>query len=142
MLHAPKTCVHECMRTCKPAPIWPMGLAKPANSLHERMHATRYIYKLLIPIKIGTRNTNLKILCPSRGMCTNTVHSADMLACTCTHGWSRQMAQIISICMRYTVLCQARGPVRHAWAEPCMRVESARIWHFNTCARACHMHAE
>ena len=28
-------------------------------------------------------------------MCTDTVHSADMLACTCTHGWSRQMAQII-----------------------------------------------
>ena len=87
MLHAPNTCVHECMRTCKPGPIWPMLLAKPAESLHERMHATRNIYKLLIPIKIGTRNIKIQHLCPSRGMCTDTVHSADMLACTCTHGW-------------------------------------------------------
>ena len=65
MLHAPKTCVHECMRTCPPRTDLANDLAKPVDSLHERMHATRNIYKLLIPIKIGTRNTNLKILCPS-----------------------------------------------------------------------------
>ena len=61
MLHAPNTCVHECMRTCKPAPIWPMGLAKPANSLHERMHASTNTCNLLIHIHISTRNMNLKI---------------------------------------------------------------------------------
>ena len=66
-----------------------MVLAKPAESLHESMHASRDIYNLLIDIKISTRNMKSKILCPSRGMCTNTAHSTDMLACTCMHGWSR-----------------------------------------------------
>ena len=83
MLHAPKACVHEYMRTCTIGPIRPMALAKPAESLHESMHASRDIYNLLIDIKISTRNMKLKILCPSRGMCTNTVHSADMLAHAC-----------------------------------------------------------
>ena len=40
------------------------------------------------------------------------------------------------------ILCQALGPVGDAWAEPCMRVGSAGVWHFSTCARSCHMHAE
>ena len=110
MLHAPKACVHEYMRTCTIGPIRPMALAKPAESLHESMHASRDIYNLLILIHISTRNMKLKIPCPSRGMCTNTVHSADMLACTCTHGWSRQMAQIIYIYMGYIVPGAGAGP--------------------------------
>ena len=61
MLHAPKTCVHGCMRTCKMRPIWPMILAKPAESLHAIWHATLDTYTLLIPIDISTRNINLKI---------------------------------------------------------------------------------
>ena len=61
MLHAPKTCVHGCMRTCKMRPIWPMILAKPAESLHAILHATLDTYTLLIPIDISTRNMNLQI---------------------------------------------------------------------------------
>ena len=61
MLHAPKTCVHGCMRTCKMRPIWPMILAKPAESLHASLHASTNTYNLLIPIDISTRNMNLKI---------------------------------------------------------------------------------
>ena len=61
MLHAPKTCVHECMRTCKTRPIWPMILAKPAESLHASLHASTNTYNLLIPIDIGTRNVKFKI---------------------------------------------------------------------------------
>ena len=52
MLHAPKTCVHGCMRTCKMRPIWPMILAKPATTI---------TYKLLIPTDIRAHNIRFKI---------------------------------------------------------------------------------
>ena len=61
------------------------GLAKPADSLHESMHASANTYNLLIIIDTSTRNIKNEHLCPSRGMCTNTVHSADMLARVCMH---------------------------------------------------------
>ena len=85
MLHAPNTCVNECMRTCKPGPIWPMGLAKPAESLHERMHTSTNIYNLLIRIDTSTRNMKINI-CASREACAGQpCGGPDMLARACMH---------------------------------------------------------
>ena len=111
MLHAPNTCVHECMRTCKPGPIWPMLLAKPANSLHERMHASTNMYKLLISINISTRNMNLKICAPREACARQPCGSPDMLSRVRMHAWTCLMAQIINIYMRRLVPGAGCGPV-------------------------------
>ena len=103
MLHAPKTCVHEYMRTCTTGPIWPMVPAKSADSQHESMHATRYIYKLLIPINISTRNMIFTICAPREACARQPCGGPDTLARVRMHAWICLMAQIIHICMRQLV---------------------------------------
>ena len=84
MLHAPKACV-EYMRTCTIGPIWPMALAKPAESLHERMHTSTNTYNLLIRIDTSTRNMKINI-CASREACAGQpCGGPDMLARACMH---------------------------------------------------------
>ena len=110
MLHAPKACVHECMCAWGAGPVWPMFLAKPADSQHESMHATRYIYKLLIPINISTRSMNLTICAPREACARQPCGGPDMLARICMHAWTCLMAQIIHICMRQLVPGAGAGP--------------------------------
>ena len=110
MLHAPKACVHEYMRTCTTGPIWPMVPAKPADSQHESMHATRYIYKLLIPINISTRNMNLTICAPREACARQPCGGPDTLTRVRVHAWTCLMAQIIHICMRQLVPGAGAGP--------------------------------
>ena len=85
MLHAPKTCVHEYMRTCMTGPIWPMVPAKPADSQHESMHTSTNTYNLLIRIDTSTRNMKINI-CASREACAGQpCGGPDMLARACMH---------------------------------------------------------
>ena len=73
------------MRTCKTGPIWPMILAKPAESLHERMHTSTNTYNLLILIDTSTRNMKITI-CASREACAGQpCGGPDMLARACMH---------------------------------------------------------
>ena len=69
-----------------------MALVKPAELLHESMHASRDIYNLLIDIKISTRNMKFKI-CARREACAQAgsgwrpvsralyMHARDMACC-------------------------------------------------------------
>ena len=80
-------CMHltHGMRTCKTGPIWPMILAKPAESLHERMHTSTNTYNLLIRIDTSTRNMKINI-CASREACAGQpCGGPDMLARACMH---------------------------------------------------------
>ena len=71
---------------------------------------------------------NLTICAPREACARQPCGGPDTLARVRMHAWTCLMAQIIHI-YACASLCQALGPVRHAWAEPCMRVESAICWH-------------
>ena len=87
-----------------------MLLAKPANSLHERMHASTNTYNLLMHIHISTRNMNSKICAPHEACARQPCGSPDMLARVRMHAWTCLMAQIIHICMRQLVPGAGAGP--------------------------------